>query len=284
MLEFSLKFSLILCTVGRDKDVEIFLNSIIEQIYTNFEIILVDQNLDNRIDILLKKFPQLRDKTKHIKSEKGLSRARNVGLQYVDGDIIAFPDDDCIYSADVLQRVSAFFLQATEKQVAYSTNTCDKKSGYSLIKSPTSAINFDSNNLMGCSFTLFFNASLKSLKFDERIGVGSGFIWGSAEENDYLYRALKDNLQGYFEPDVYVYHPAKEQDTVDFHRAYYYGAGLAAFRCKHFSKFRAFKSALLLSYEVVKSVVTLKFKKAAFKGGYLLGYIMGLLAWKLTIR
>jgi len=283
-LELKLKFSLILCTIGRDKDVEIFLDSIVEQTYSNFEIIIVDQNLDQRIDLLLEKFPQLSEKIRLIKSEKGLSRARNVGLQYIDGDIIAFPDDDCIYTPNVLQRVADFFSKSSEKQVAYSTNTCDKKTGYSLIKSPTSAVDFDKNNLMGCSFTLFFKASLKSLKFDERMGVGSGFIWGSAEENDYLYRALDSNLQGRFEPDVYVYHPAKEQDSVDFQRAYYYGAGLAAFRCKHFSKLRAFKSTLLLCYEIALSVVTFKFKKAAFKGGYLLGYLMGLLAWKLTIR
>ena len=279
-----MKFSLILCTIVRDKDVEIFLDSIVEQSYSNFEIVLVDQNLDDRIDLLLEKFTQLSDKITHIKSEKGLSRARNVGLQYVDGDIIAFPDDDCIYAPNVLQRVADFFSKSSENQVAYSTNTRDKESGYSLIISPTSAVDFDKNNLMGCSFTLFFSARLKSLRFDERMGVGSGFIWGSAEENDYLYRALDNNLQGYFEPDVYVYHPAKEQGSVDFKRAYYYGAGLAAFRCKHFSKYRAFKSSLLLSSEITKLLATFKFKKAAFKAGYLLGYLMGLLAWKLTIR
>jgi glycosyltransferase involved in cell wall biosynthesis len=279
-----LKFSLVLCTIGRDKDVEIFLNSIVKQEYSNFEIILVDQNADDRIDLVLAKFPQLSNKIRLIKSEKGLSRARNVGLTYVDGDIVAFPDDDCIYSPNVLNKVADFFTTANENQIVYSTNTCDAKTGFSLIESPTSAVDFDKDNLMGCSFTLFFKAQFCVLKFDERFGVGSGFIWGSAEENDYLYRVLANNLNGRFEPDIYVYHPAKEQDTVDFQRAYYYGAGLAAFRCKHFSKFRAFKSFLLLSYEIVRSLLTFKFKKAAFKSGYLIGYLMGLLAWKITIR
>ncbi|WP_102385320.1 glycosyltransferase family 2 protein [Vibrio cyclitrophicus] len=279
-----MKFSLILCTIGREKDVEVFLDSMVAQTYSNFEIILVDQNLDKRIDLLLEKFPQLNGKIRLIKSDKGLSRARNVGLQYVDGDIIAFPDDDCIYASIVLQRVADFFVKATDKQVVYSTNTCDQTSGYSLIKSPSTVVTFDRNNLMGCSFTLFFDASLKALRFDERMGVGSGFIWGSAEENDYLYRALDKDSQGHFDPDVYVYHPAKEHDSVDFQRAYYYGAGLAAFRCKHFSKIRAFKSLLLLFFEIARAITTFKFKKAAFKSGYMLGYLIGLLTWKLTIR
>ncbi|MEZ9357190.1 glycosyltransferase family 2 protein [Vibrio breoganii] len=279
-----MKFSLILCTVGRDKEVELFLESIVKQRYVNFEIVLVDQNLDNRIEFLLNKFPSLVEKINLIKSEKGLSKARNIGLQYVDGDIIAFPDDDCIYSEDVLERVFEFFSSAKEEQVVYSTNTCDITTGFSLIACPTSSVNFDKDTLMGCSFTLFFRGNLKSLKFDERMGVGSGFIWGSGEESDFLYRALENRSSGHFEPDVYVYHPAKEQDTVDFQRAYYYGAGLAAFRCKHFSKFRAIKSSLLLCYEILKALTTFKLSKAAFKLGYLLGYIMGLLAWKLTIR
>lgn len=279
-----MKFSLILCTIGRERDVEYFLQSLDKQTYSNFEVILVDQNDDDRIELIVRKFSSLASKIRLVKSEKGLSRARNIGLQYVEGDIIAFPDDDCTYAPNVLQRVSEFFSNSNERQIAYSTNTCDKESGYSLIDSPTKAVDFNKNKLMGCSFTLFFSAKVKSLRFDERIGVGSGFIWGSAEESDYLYRALQDGREGYFEPDVYVYHPAKEQGSIDYQRAYYYGAGLAAFRCKHFSKFRIFKSFLLLVSEVVRLLVCLKFRKAAFKFGYLLGYLMGLLAWKLTIR
>ena len=43
----------------------------------------------------------------------GLSRARNVGLKAVTGEIIAFPDDDCWYPDGLLQKVVAEFRDQT---------------------------------------------------------------------------------------------------------------------------------------------------------------------------
>jgi hypothetical protein len=116
------------------------------------------------------------------------------------------------------------------------------------------------------------------------MGVGSGFIWGSAEENDYLYRILKNKKTGVFQPDIWVHHPAKEQVKVDSNRAFSYGGGLAAFRCKHFSTFRTFKSAVLLFMVIIKCLLLAKPIKAANKTGYLAGYLVGILAWKIAIK
>ena len=93
-----MRFSLIMATLGRFDEIRIFLDSIDLQNYTDFELIIVDQNEENILgDIILpykKKFY-----INHIRiKEKGLSLARNVGIKYAKGDIIAFPDDDCIYS------------------------------------------------------------------------------------------------------------------------------------------------------------------------------------------
>ena len=54
----------------------------------------------------------------HIKiKEKGLSLARNIGLNYVKGDIIAFPDDDCEYPPNLLSKVHELFLKFDEFNV-----------------------------------------------------------------------------------------------------------------------------------------------------------------------
>ena len=41
-----------------------------------------------------------------VESARGLSRARNAGLRMIAGDIVSFPDDDCWYPPDLLQRVA----------------------------------------------------------------------------------------------------------------------------------------------------------------------------------
>jgi len=78
------------------------------QTYANFELIVVDQNDDDRLVPILKDYKE-KFSILHLRSKKGLSRARNVGLRYVSGDIVAFPDDDCWYPPDLLERVANFF-------------------------------------------------------------------------------------------------------------------------------------------------------------------------------
>ncbi len=85
-----MKFSLILCTVNREKEVIHFLDSLVEQVYKNFEVLVVDQNNDNRIKFIIEKYTSLR--LIYLKSELGLSKARNIGLKKAKGDIVCFPE------------------------------------------------------------------------------------------------------------------------------------------------------------------------------------------------
>ena len=80
-------------------------DSLKTQTYKNFEVIIIDQNEDDYVKRL---YEEYKDKfiIKYIHSdEKGLSKARNKGLKYVDGDIIAFPDDDCEYKYNFLYDI-----------------------------------------------------------------------------------------------------------------------------------------------------------------------------------
>lgn len=65
-------------------------------------------------------------KIKYIHIEqKGLSLARNIGLKYVKGDIVAFPDDDCEYPADLLKEVNDFFVSCNEYEI-FACKSIDK--------------------------------------------------------------------------------------------------------------------------------------------------------------
>lgn len=279
-----MKVSLILCTLGRDKELKLFLNSLVRQNYDDYELIIVDQNTDSRVTDILVDYNVLSDKLIHVRSLKGLSRARNVGLQHASGNIVGFPDDDCEYGDGILSAANDFFSNASSDQIVFCVNTCDPSNGYSLIQSPKDACKFDRNSMLGCSFTLFFTASILKNTFDERLGVGSGFIWGAAEEHDFMYRILGESGTGYFSPNLWVYHPAKENNTIDPSRAYYYGGGIAAFRCKNFTSVRQIKSAVLIIYQIFQYLLTGRWREAISRSIFLCGYLIGLIAWKIAIR
>ena len=104
-----MRFSLVLATVGRTEELNRFFASLDYATHRNFEVILVDQNPDDRLNSVLDhydgRFPAL-----HLRSERGLSRARNVGLRRVTGDVVAFPDDDCWYPPNLLNQVEILVL------------------------------------------------------------------------------------------------------------------------------------------------------------------------------
>jgi glycosyltransferase involved in cell wall biosynthesis len=100
--------TLIVATVGRTQELSRLLESIAAQTLTSLELIIVDQNADDRVKKLLE------DSVSsllciHVRSAKGLSRARNVGIDLASGRILCFPDDDCWYPGDFLLRVVQWF-------------------------------------------------------------------------------------------------------------------------------------------------------------------------------
>src|SRR4051812_647161 len=60
-------------------------------------------------------------------SVKRLSHARNLGIQFCKGEIVAFPDDDCIYPNGLLLSVHQSF--STEPSLDVLTGTAVSPSG-----------------------------------------------------------------------------------------------------------------------------------------------------------
>lgn len=231
-----MKFSLILCTIGRDKEVEDFLISLINQSYKNYELIIVDQNKDNRAKNIIERYKDKLTNIIYFKVDfKGLSRARNFGLLHTSGDIIAFPDDDCKYPENVLLEIKNRFL-------------LDKVDFLSCI-SMDEILNVESNGrweknkmiikknilLRTCtSYTIFVKIDCiksRGIRFDERLGVGADTLFQSAEEMDFVYQLLLAGCKGVYYPELYIYHPLKvlEYNNETIKRAYFYAMGLGAF-------------------------------------------------------
>ncbi|HFQ5395550.1 TPA: glycosyltransferase family 2 protein [Vibrio vulnificus] len=244
--------SLVLCTVGRTEEVDDFIDSIIST-QRNVELIIVDQNKDDRIAIILERvsFP-VNIIVKHIRPDiLGLSRARNIGLKHVTGDVFAFPDDDCIYSKHVLDYVEDNFF--TSDFDFFSCRTHQKNSPLSsLIKCQKEYFEIAMDRRAGCSFTLFFknNEKTKDISFDEAMGVGSGTYYGSGEETDYITQMLYLKCKGYYEPSVVVYHDAKEEsyNKTTLARLVSYGGGYSYhIRKNHMKLGRVYSLKLLFA-------------------------------------
>jgi glycosyltransferase involved in cell wall biosynthesis len=241
------EFSLIVSTLGeRTDDLRALLLSLVPQSSSVKEVIVVDQHADPQhlVPVLAEfegKLPVL-----HTRSERGLSRARNHGLSIASGDLVAFPDDDCLYPDGLLSYIATWF--ATNKKYNILAVGADDAEGFqSGNRWPQDACDIRPFNAFRTTFspTLFLRGdAARSERFDIRLGVGSGTRYGSGEETDYVLRIIRKGSIGRFDRTRKVIHPRRDMLTgcPSAARAESYGFGMGYLIREHAS------SGLLLGF------------------------------------
>ena len=103
-----LRFDLVVATVDRTEPLEALLASLEAQTHRAFRLVVVDQNADDRVATLLARTPGL--EVLHLRSRaRSLPRAERRAVARSTRDLVAFPDDDCSYPPDLLERVASRF-------------------------------------------------------------------------------------------------------------------------------------------------------------------------------
>lgn len=275
-----MKISLILATKGRMAEIEILLRSLTQQGYGSLELIVVDQNEDDRLDAILKE-SNLPFPIKHLRSEVGLSRARNVGVAFATGDIIAFPDDDCWYPAGLLRRVVSELQSqpSVDGLTGRSEDGRNRPSGGSFSRRKGRV---DINNVWkkGISYTIFLRSSVCAAvgPFDEELGVGARTRFGSGEESDYLIRTVNLGFNIQYLPDLVVFHPNPIlYDRNHCNKAFRYGLGMGRVLSKHRYKLSYNLCTILRPIGgALLSLLTLRARKAAYHLAIARGRLCGL--------
>lgn len=246
------RLSLIVATLSRVAELARYLASLAAQSNREFEVVLVDQNNDDRVaEVVARHGPQL--SLTRVCSPPGLSRARNAGLQSARGAIVGFPDDDCWYDADIVARVLEFFA---------GRPAVDGLSGGGAAGAggPPRARFARSDRWVsaarvwtqGMSSAIFLRRELIAAvgPFDEQLGVGSGTAWPAAEETDYLLRAIASGARIWYDSGFTVRHPGTSGQSAQqlLDRGAAYGRAMGYVLAKHR------RSRVELAYHVGRAV------------------------------
>jgi glycosyltransferase involved in cell wall biosynthesis len=220
------RISLILATVGRVEAVEEFLRSVIAQGYPNLEVLIADQNRDDRLLPIIASLGT-HIHIRHLRTPLGLSRSRNAALRHITGDVVAFPDDDAVYPPELLHNLARTFGRypgiGGVVGCPVSLQSGRRFRGYA--SRPTEVTK---HNVwwLASSVGLFLRAEVTGMvgDFDETLGLGSGTPWGAGEDRDYPLRAMDLGARLRYDPALQIRHP--DGDYSDHRRAYLYGSGL----------------------------------------------------------
>jgi glycosyltransferase involved in cell wall biosynthesis len=273
-----------MATLNRTDEVRLFLESLLKQTYKNFEIIIVDQNDDNRLDDIISKYSN-QIYIKHIKSHiKGLSHARNIGIEQSSGDILAFPDDDCVYPHNLLESVNYIFENYNFDGI---TITLRDNSGKSIPK--------QFNNKMRKVNRLLIWTHISSIRlfmykyvfdnigyFDVELGVGEISKWKAAEDIDLPLRALNKGYIIEFVPYIYVIHnlgARYEKDVISkstIRKEYEYSVASGYVMNKNnYSVYFLLLIIIIMFIKLLKDILTRNFNLVKIRYYWILGRIHG---------
>jgi glycosyltransferase involved in cell wall biosynthesis len=224
------RFSLVVPTLGRTTEVAEVFASIADQNRSDIEVIVVDQNDDDRlipmVEKLARNLPVL-----HVRlEEKSLSMARNAGLDSATGEIIAFPDDDCWYPSDLLNRVDSWF-KTNARYAVLAVGALDDEGLSSGNRWLQDSCDISPLNAMRTTFasSLFISTARIDpiLRFDPKLPAG--------EETDFILRLLATGLRGRFDRNLHIHHPRRDMlsGTVSRERARRYGMGMGIVVRRH---------------------------------------------------
>jgi glycosyltransferase involved in cell wall biosynthesis len=233
----NLTFSLIVPTVNRSEELRTLFISLQGQTFQNFEIIVVDQNEDNRVLPIINEFKTI-FKIHHIRQGlAGASAARNAGRAHATGSIITFPDDDCEYPDNVLKSIFELFTQHPELDGI----TCSSKSKSldgSIARFSNEAGPITKFNVLKkmVEFTIFVKSkSVEGIYFDENFGPGSKSQCWADEGPDLILRMMNRGARFYYFPHIIIYHPnpVKIYNEKTLSRSFKYGCARGKYLKKH---------------------------------------------------
>jgi glycosyltransferase involved in cell wall biosynthesis len=211
------KVSLVVSTLGRAAELERLFASLAAQSFRDFEVIIVDQNSDDRLAPVLARARSFPLRHIHTPTDRGLSRGRNVGWRIAEGEYVIFPDDDCWYPPDLLCRAMA---DADATRVDLLCGRAADETGRNVngrFRARPQWVSRGGVWTTQIEWMMFFrrDALEKLGGFDEDIGIGASSRWQAAEGQDITLRALTLGMRCFYDPRLCGHHESIDTTSPD---------------------------------------------------------------------
>ncbi len=206
------KLSILIPAWNGEKYIKDCINSILDNDYQNFKIILIvgGTENDNSFDVAKKLEQKYLDKIKTLEQKVGnKNKALNLGFEKAEGDIIVLSDIDCLYQKNWLKRINEIFqnekinvitsyilpFPSQNNSLAEFNNLMH---GNNLVSCCESGNVIIGNKLCGANSMFRKEVFLEKIgKFDETIPTGEDKILGITFN--------KNREQIFYFSDIYVY-------------------------------------------------------------------------------
>lgn len=112
--------SVIMPAFNRETVIADSINSVLQQSYGNFELLIIDDGSKDNTAAVVETFTDERIRFIRLEQNAGVSAARNVGLEHATGDIITYLDSDNIWDSDFLKIMVNALVANSTYECAYA--------------------------------------------------------------------------------------------------------------------------------------------------------------------
>lgn len=274
------KYSLISPTFGRPEEVTEFLESLLHQKYSNFEVVLGDGTPKDTLRPLLQRF--IDNKTYNLKivyqEFLPVSDARNKAAAIAEGDYYIFLDSDCIIPENYLNHVDAALenkkldLFGGPDAARDDFSNLQKAISFAMTSTLTTGGIRGKKRHVGIYHPRGFNMGISRNAFLAVGGYNTDFICG--EDIELSIRIIEAGFASGFIPDAHVYHKRRTTLTKFYRQVFRFGAARINLYKAHPAELRIthfFPTAFML-YSVFSLALALVGKGLLFS--FLLVYMM----------
>jgi len=207
MINKSVKISIVLPVYNGERYLKYSINSILEQTFTDWELIIVDDcSCDNTSDII-NEYINIDNRIYCIRNEKNLKipGSLNVGFAKAKGEYLTWTSDDNMYDKNALEVMNHYLDHNKEKVMVYASCRLMDDHGTGIPgawgeKKPT-PLGLLRENTCGACFLYRASAAQKVGLYDQ-----SAFL---AEDHDYWLRMMLVGEIGHISEELYSYRKHK---------------------------------------------------------------------------
>ena len=197
--------SVIIPTHNRANIINETIETLLNQTYQKIEIIIIDDNSEDNTEIVIRNYCQKFSNIYYYKNiKKGACAARNLGLNYSQGEYIQFlDDDDWLHEDFVLKRVKVL-----EENIDVHFATCNMQ--YQYQKDGNVIKQFRIDNIKHNIETHLIKSSFPApLYLFKRSTINQIGLWDESclrlQDIRYYHRLFLHNLKGIWLPDMLYY-------------------------------------------------------------------------------
>ena len=211
----SLRISVLVCTRNRGSYIGKCLHAILQSKIQDMELLVIDQSDgdETRQAVLAIDDPRLRYLSTPT---RGLSRARNIGIEASNAPIVLFTDDDNYAEPDWVEKVLEQFAKDPRREAVYGRVMAYGKGGEGMtcptimeVMEPREVQGLGRERIQGSvghgnNMAFRRECFVKHGLFLEWLGAGTPMTGG--EDTDFSFRMLRAGARVYYSPEPVVHH------------------------------------------------------------------------------